>query len=695
MPPEENTYDDGLIVQNNSNYLIADSEIAFNREKDLQREKVIRSISLESNFYNVFRNSIKVLISDAKNMKTRESIQTIINDDEILYTDKLKNVITILKQLTQDMIYFTEYKQEILDEIETITGCINNEEDSCADKKFCLVSKEGKCQLLIPKHNLITGNNNEVIYYGRMADELVRYNRIKHFMFNPNDFLTFTNIGYNLLPTEVILLQSLLTQEYFDDMVPVIKNPYVTFNTYDTAQPFLTQAYDKRQVKEFEDTSQVCTPSKKPTVSGKWKTMLPSNAHEFIFGATPACSFEMMVMIVNNHTGTSVDSFLLKKILLEQYYKYIKDYKNEVMAILTNEGKKLFTHQLYYNQITLETLIISESYYLTNFDIWLISDVYKLPVIMLSSTMLREYNDNILVTMRSDNDKYYVIKSPGVQANTPGKYRLIAQPGAKIQIEMSDFPSNMSHLITDIVNDTNTSHNRVVTLEEYLRDFKYDKPKKKAPKRIKILGTTKKPDETSEVIAQIDPPVSTAVDIPLAKKVKKVGRIKLRPKQAESVEAEYVEAQPDVNEPETSIGETSVVPQDEIKLLTPEQEEELLLSKALIQPPAPDASRKPAFSKIKIKPLSSVEETPQLQQIVNVTEVLPDPSVKRSESVKKPFKSIRIKPRSTIETPLVEEPIIKKKTPSARKIKIKPTISTKSPLSLDNLITETSPSGTD
>ena len=46
-----------------------------------------------------------------------------------------KNVITILKQLTQDMIYFTEYKQEILDEIETITGCINNEEDSCADKK--------------------------------------------------------------------------------------------------------------------------------------------------------------------------------------------------------------------------------------------------------------------------------------------------------------------------------------------------------------------------------------------------------------------------------------------------------------------------------------------------------------------------------------------------------------------------------
>ena len=119
------------------------------------------------------------------------------------------------------------------------------------------------------------------------------------------------------------------------------------------------------------------------------KSMLPSGAYELIFGATPACSFEMMVMIVNQHTGTNVDSFLLKKILLEQYYKFMKKYKDEIMTILSNEGKKLFTHQIYYNQLTLETLIISESYYLTNFDIWLLSDVYRLPIILLSSTMLR------------------------------------------------------------------------------------------------------------------------------------------------------------------------------------------------------------------------------------------------------------------------------------------------------------------
>ena len=269
MPPEENIYEDELIVQSNSNYLVADSQIAFNQEKDVEREKVIKNIKLESNFYNVFRNSIKVLLSDAKNMKIRENLQNIIDNVNLLYTDKLENVIEILKQLTNNVIFFTEYKDEILDEIDTITGCVNNEEGTCADKKFCLVSREGKCQLLIPKKSLITGSMNETVYFGRVADELIRYNRIQHFMFNPNDFLTFTNIGYNLLPTEIILLQSLLTQEYFDNMIPVIKNPYVSFNTYDTAQPFITQAYENRSIKEFDDTSQVCAPSKKPNISGK------------------------------------------------------------------------------------------------------------------------------------------------------------------------------------------------------------------------------------------------------------------------------------------------------------------------------------------------------------------------------------------------------------------------------------------
>ena len=32
----------------------------------------------------------------------------------------------------------------------------------------------------IPKQNLLTGQDNEIQYYDKIADELIRYNRIKN-----------------------------------------------------------------------------------------------------------------------------------------------------------------------------------------------------------------------------------------------------------------------------------------------------------------------------------------------------------------------------------------------------------------------------------------------------------------------------------------------------------------------------------
>ena len=47
-------------------------------------------------------------------------------------------------------------------------------------------------------------------------------------------FLSFTNLDYNLNENEIILLQSLLTQDYFDDLIPDNKSKYISFTSYDT-----------------------------------------------------------------------------------------------------------------------------------------------------------------------------------------------------------------------------------------------------------------------------------------------------------------------------------------------------------------------------------------------------------------------------------------------------------------------------
>jgi hypothetical protein len=60
------------------------------------------------------------------------------------------------------------------------------------------VSENGKCNMILPEKNLITKKYNEEIYYSRLADELIRYARIKSFMLQPQVYLSFGNIGYNL-----------------------------------------------------------------------------------------------------------------------------------------------------------------------------------------------------------------------------------------------------------------------------------------------------------------------------------------------------------------------------------------------------------------------------------------------------------------------------------------------------------------
>ena len=92
----------------------------------------------------------------------------------------------------------------------------------------------------------MTRKLNKQIYFERMADELIRYNRITAFMLQPQNYLSFGNIGYNLNNDEIIMIQSLL-KEYFElNLVPSITNQYVKYTSYDEAEPALTQVYENK-----------------------------------------------------------------------------------------------------------------------------------------------------------------------------------------------------------------------------------------------------------------------------------------------------------------------------------------------------------------------------------------------------------------------------------------------------------------
>ena len=243
-------YNDNYIVDTKQKDMVqSDTQITTTSGFDKERVDYVNKIKMDANFYNVFRNTIRILLNDYDNSKSREKLKSLISNMYMLYSDKMKDTIELLESLVDDNIYFSG-DENYYKKVNEVSTCIKNKKCGVSDSKsntnVCAVANNGKCSLILPEKNLITGKLNSEIYYEKIADELIRYSRIRSFMFQPQSYLSFGNIGYNLRDDEIILIQSLLTQEYFERLVPMNSNKYVSKNSIDSAKPSISQFYDNK-----------------------------------------------------------------------------------------------------------------------------------------------------------------------------------------------------------------------------------------------------------------------------------------------------------------------------------------------------------------------------------------------------------------------------------------------------------------
>jgi hypothetical protein len=203
----------------------------------------------------VFRNTVRILLNQYENADIRESIEDLIKNNQTIYTEKLSQVNDFLKELVErkqsiSFVDNTSDKEDMflsLNEKE-IASCIvfKKSSEKCNEKTpLCSYLPDlQQCQLLLPRFNLIQSNsNNEIYYYARMADEIIRYSRIKSFLFQPQTYLSFNDVKYNLRSDEILLLESFITQDYFEKLIPLEVNPYVKYNNYDTVEPIDTLSF--------------------------------------------------------------------------------------------------------------------------------------------------------------------------------------------------------------------------------------------------------------------------------------------------------------------------------------------------------------------------------------------------------------------------------------------------------------------
>ena len=238
--PFSSVEDQSIDTISSNDTMIADIKTLTSTNVDNRRIDYIKRINLETNFYNTFRNTIRILFNDYKNSAKRKAIKTECYQKSIMYKEQLKRVVKLLDDLVGDHVEFVEdfdYTDIVEDDIQS---CIKNTTDNCTS--LCKISKKGdNCVIQFPLHNLVSKQSNKEYYYGRMADELIRYNRIKSFIFKPQAYLSFGEVKYNLKDNEIIVLQDMLTSEFFENMIPFEINRYAKYNTYDNAVPYVRQ----------------------------------------------------------------------------------------------------------------------------------------------------------------------------------------------------------------------------------------------------------------------------------------------------------------------------------------------------------------------------------------------------------------------------------------------------------------------
>jgi hypothetical protein len=228
--PTQDIYEDDLPIYNGLGYRDnkIDTIVATSKKEDDQRITTVRNIRLETQFYLSFRTEIRNLLNNYNFREIRQQILSIIDNPKFLYTVKMKKVDILLRHLTRNSFSF----------IDDIDSDIKNKiiELSKGDlKSFCL-KKTGK--ICFPSKNLINPEtNNNTFYFSRVCDEIIRNRRIRVFMLDDKRYLNIANVDYSVNQDEVILLNSILTDEYFDDLVPFQTNKYVQHTNYEIANP--------------------------------------------------------------------------------------------------------------------------------------------------------------------------------------------------------------------------------------------------------------------------------------------------------------------------------------------------------------------------------------------------------------------------------------------------------------------------
>lgn len=471
-PPCENIEMDDLIEVNETNYLLADKDFASN-QRDTTREIASKRIKFETHFYKIFRSTMRLVLHQAENQSNKKLLQSILSNEKKSSQKKFKQIHKWLIKILKKYVDFQIYDDSVWMAFEDITTCGPHETDD-GNQNYCFVQGNSR-KLVLPKFNLLSQKDNEYVYYTRLTDEILRNKRIQTYLLDETIFDIGISNQYNVNETEMIVLQSLMTAEYFSQIGPPVlktrgKIPYEMAMPYQTA-PYVNNIsldeqinmYNKGDTEIIENTFEVeCTKEYGEMVGNQlnvWKKIFPPRTKELFLHNTPKCTFLPIIFIYKEVYGKTITVDELKtKLLL--YYKSLYPYNMAIMKMWRLQGKREWSDKIKNGELMLDDVVMNDPFYLCNIDYWILCRELKLPVILFTSmNKIKHLMDSVswvCLYRNKESGSYWFIRAPtepDALVNNILGYSMLTKPYHLLEIpkfnawfEKSDRENNASFM---------------------------------------------------------------------------------------------------------------------------------------------------------------------------------------------------------------------------------------------------------
>ena len=376
----------------------ADAEVQTGSSEDAKRVKYVRRIQLETEMYSLFRNSMRIMINKIKNMERKKRLEGILHaPNNGTHQDKLREIMRICREMGDPSIQFTQMSDAVLDAFKTesvaFMQCLSAESRMEYGPSTCMRAVNAaanECSILLPRSNLVNGMDNRTFYYGKLADELLRYTRIRRFiMSSASSFASLTPLAYDLHSNEIILLHSQL-EPYFDHLEPGTgsMNTFARYNAFATANPELNPgeipSSNYVEVAAPSDGN-VCAPVALKPLAGAATHYFPPTMQLLAFdNAGGECTFEAFIAIMKEERAEYGDVSVpeLKTILVGKYDELARAHKVQLM----NYYKHLTANRRVL-AINVQDFIMNSFHYMTHLDLWILAQHFRIPVVLFAGHM--------------------------------------------------------------------------------------------------------------------------------------------------------------------------------------------------------------------------------------------------------------------------------------------------------------------